>query len=490
MIRIFTSTTLGFAALLAALLATSMGSDHASAAQLSNSEPSRQQVALAAGYKAMFTCSAVFNADKKEEQIARDELSNYYPDYAAAMALAGEAKINREKKYVTSSFADDSPPRIAAWREHLGCTSLPQGADLNSIKYLPRVKLREAKYDPSQTLWPKGDRLPNEPRPATINEPALTAAVDRAFTSEFGGATSAVVITQNGQLIAERYRDDFTMHTSQRTWSVAKSIGMSIIGAAQHIGAVDVKDKAGLKAWSRKGDPRADITLENLLHMSSGLNSDPAGNRTDAIYFGGGLVVQHATKNPLEAPPGKRWRYANNDTMLSMRTLREAMNNDRLFHTFPFTHLLHKIGMFHTVPEMDWNGDFVFSSQVWTTARDLARLGQLYLDDGVWDGERILPEGWAAYAAAPAPAQPPNRLGKEAAKPGRGYGAQFWRYENYPGVPNDTYAALGNRGQFVIIVPSQKAVIVRRGYDWRENYFDGPSFAAEVLAALGCCVVN
>ena len=136
------------------------------------------------------------------------------------------------------------------------------------------------------------------------------------------------------------------------------------------------------------------------------------------------------------------------------------------------------------IRDRDWDGDFILSSQVWTTARDLARLGQLYLNDGVWDGQRILPEGWADYVAAPAGAQPPNRLGENADKPGRGYGAQFWRYENYPGVPNDTYAALGNRGQFVIIVPSRQAVIVRRGYDWRGNYFDGPAFAAEVLAAL------
>ena len=255
---------------------------------------------------------------------------------------------------------------------------------------------------------------------------------------------------------------------------------------------LDVKDKAALEAWSRPGDPRAEITVENLLQMASGLHSNPepgkGGNRTDQIYFGGGLMVQHATRNPLEAPPGKRWKYANNDTMLAVRALREALENDRKFHSYPFKSLLHPIGMYNTVAETDWGGDFILSSQVWTTARDLGRLGQLYLDDGVWkyDGKpkRILPEGWANYVAAPAPAQPANRQGEAASKPGRGYGAQFWRYENYPGVPNDTYAALGNRGQFLIIVPSKRAVIVRRGYDWRGNYFDGPEFAADIIASL------
>ena len=447
-------------------------------------DTTRQDIALAAGYKAMFTCSAIFNGGKTQDQISGDELSNFYGDYVPAMEITGDIVVDKADKYVSVIFADDMPPFISAWRKHLGCTALPQGASAEFIKNLPRVKLKAPKYDPADVMWPMGDKLPNEPLPENINQEALTETVEKAFAGEFKGATTAVLISQNGRIISERYREDFDKDNSQRTWSVAKSVAASVIGAAQQKGLIDIKDKSGLKAWSRKGDPRKEITTENLLQMASGLNSDPAGNRTDNVYFGGGLVVQNATKNPLEAPPGKRWRYANNDTMLAMRALREKMLNDTRYHAFPFKALLHKIGMYNTVPEMDWGGDYVMSSQVWTTARDLGRLGQLYLNDGKWDGKRILPKGWANYVAAPAPAQPANRQGDKASEPGRGYGAQFWRYENYPGVPNDTYAALGNRGQFVIIVPSRNAVIVRRGYDYRGNYFDGPSFTAEVLAAL------
>ncbi|WP_416878564.1 serine hydrolase domain-containing protein [Litorimonas sp.] len=449
-----------------------------------NDAPTRQDRALAAGYKAMFTCSATFNGGKTPEQIAQDELNNIYGDYSAAMAEVPEAEIDAAKQMVSVSFADDMPPRLSVWREHLGCTALPQGATFEEAKHLPRVKLKAPKIDPAELAWPMGDRLPNAPLPSGIKSEDLDAAVEKAFQSGFGGATSAVLIVQNGRIIAEKYKDGFDKDTSQRTWSVAKSIAASVIGAAQQDGILDVKDKAGLEAWSRKGDPRAEITVENLLQMASGLNSDPAGNRTDNVYFGGGLVVQNASKNPLEAPPGARWRYANNDTMLAMRSLREAMGNDKKYFAYPFKALFHKIGMYDTNPEMDWGGDFVMSSQVWTTARDLARLGTLYLNDGVWEGERVLPEGWANYVAAPAPAQPENRLGELASEPGRGYGVQFWRYENYPGVPNDTYAALGNRGQFLIIIPSRQTVIVRRGYDWRGNYFDGPAFTAAILETL------
>lgn len=461
-------------------------------ASAQDSVPNLQDVALAAGYKAMFTCSALFNADKTVEQIAADELTNIYPDFGPGMAETGEAVIDAARKTVSVNFADNMPPRISAWREHLGCTALPQGADMSFLPKLPQVKLKVPKTVQAQTAWPMGDRLPNTPLPKGVDKPALDAVLDQAFAGEFKGNTTATLVLQNGRIIGERYREGWDMHTSQRTWSVAKSVGASIIGASVEDGIIDVEDKAGLEAWSRPGDPRGEITIEHLLHMASGLHSDPepgkTGNRTDPVYFGGGLMAQESTRNPLEAPPGERWKYANNDTMLAMRALREAMDNDRKYFAYPFKSLLHPIGMYHTVPEMDWGGDFILSSQVWTTARDLGRLGQLYLDDGVWayDGKakRILPEGWASYVAAPAPAQPTNRLGEQAAEPGRGYGAQFWRYENYPGVPNDTYAALGNRGQFLIIVPSRNTVIIRRGYDWRENYFDGPAFAAAVLETL------
>lgn len=132
--------------------------------------------------------------------------------------------------------------------------------------------------------------------------------------------------------------------------------------------------------------------------------------------------------------------------------------------------------MTHTTPETDWNGDFVMSSQVWTTARDLARLGLLYLNDGLWDGERILAEGWTEYVATPAPAQPDRDYG---------YGAQWWLAGGVSGLPADAYMARGNRGQYVTVIPSENLVIVRRGYDGRPGeYFDPAAFSADVVEAL------
>ena len=443
-----------------------------------NNPPSRQDLSLVAGYKAMFTCSAIFNGGKAESDIVVDELKHIYAAYEPLLDDVGEAEIDREKKLVSVSFSADMPPRLSAWRDHLGCTALPQGADETAVKHLPRISLKNEGAEVRHKPWPMGDALASSKQDA-----ALDPVVKAAFDGDYKGRTSAVIVLKDGDIMAERYKPGHTKYTPQRTWSVAKSIAASVIGVAVKDELVDLDEETGLTAWSQKGDPRQAITLENLLHMSSGLHTPIAGNRTDQIYLGGGLVSHYTTRNPLEAPPGGRWNYSNNDTMLAMRTLREQMSHDERYWEYPFKKLLHKIGMYNTFLEMDWSGDYVMSSQVWTTARDLARLGQLYLNGGAWDGEQILPEDWPAYVTTLASDQPDGYENNPEA-PGRAYGAQFWLYKNYEGVPNDTYAALGNRGQFVIIIPSRNIIIVRRGYDYSGNYFNGPKFTKDVLAAI------
>lgn len=309
----------------------------------------------------------------------------------------------------------------------------------------------------------------------------LTRAVAAAFDGKTYGAaseTTAVIVVQHGKILAEHYRPGWTRHTPQRTWSVAKSLTSAVIGAAVQDGLLDVKAAAPIPEWKVAGDPRQAITLENLLHMGSGLYAEAAGSRSDMIYFGGTGVSEKATAMPLEAPPGRRWSYANNDPLLAMRALRAKLGDDRRYLAYPFTELLWKIGMSRTTPETDWRGDFVMSSQVWSTARDLTRFGLLHLNDGMWNGERVLPEGWVRYVSTPAPAQPEGD--------GAGYGALWWLYGEKHGLPEGAFAAQGNRGQFVMVVPSRKVVIVRRGFDavGEPGGFDIRRFSIDVLAAL------
>lgn len=437
--------------------------------------------ALAAGYKASFLCSGLFNAGQTEAQVAADDLTGAYPEYRPLLP-ALVATIDRAAKTVSVPFADGLPPRVAAWRPHLGCAQLPTGADPSMVVHLP--KLGVAAPAPTDALaWPMGDAKAETRLPPTVArrlDATIASAFDRAT---FGTAseTTAVLVVRDGRIVGERYRAGYDRHTPQRTWSAAKSLTGTLVGVAVQQRLIDVSQPAPVPEWQAPGDPRATITLANLLHMGSGLWSQTAGNRTDDIYFGGTSVNEQATGLPLEAKPGTRWRYANNDTLLAARALRHTLGDGDRALAFPFTDLLWKIGMRRTFPETDWQGNFILSSQVWTTARDLARLALLYQNDGVWAGERLLPEGWARYVATPAPAQPVGRAG------GEGYGAQFWLLGGVAGLPDGTYAMQGNRGQYVVIVPSEKLIVVRRGFDaiGGSGGFDAARFTAAVRTALG-----
>ncbi len=448
------------------------------------SDPAK--LSLAAGYKATFTCSSVFNSGRSVAQINNDELNRIYPDYREALAQLPSAVIDRDAKTVSVKFADAFPPRVSLYRGRFGCTQLPTGSDVASFKNanpLPAVDIETTPL--SKRDWPVGDKVKGRLFSKTRAGRGLRAKVEDAFDRETygeGTETTAVLVVRDGKIIAEKYREGFDKYTGQRTWSVAKSIMASILGAAVHQNMIDVKEKAGLAQWLAAGDPRGEITLENLLHMGSGLDNGPRGNRTDDIYFGGGRVVDHAVTRRLVVAPASRWYYANNDTMLAIRALRERMNDDEAFAKFPYESVLNKIGMNKTFLETDWNGDFILSSQVYTTSRDLARLGLLYLNDGVWNGERILAEGWSEYVATPAPVQPPNR--RDGSKR-FGYGAQFWLLGGFEGLPEDTYAALGNRGQYLIIIPSKNILVIRRGFDDNGGaQFDIAKFASDILKSL------
>ena len=207
--------------------------------------------------------------------------------------------------------------------------------------------------------------------------------------------------------------------------------------------------------------------------MATGRYSDTAGNRTDPLYFGGATVDEVAIDWPLVHEPGSTFRYANNDTLIAVQAI------EHTYEEYPPAALFEAIGMTGTVAETDWQGNYILSSQVWATAPDLLRLGQLHLNDGVLpDGTRILPEGWVEYISSPAGPQPEGGRGW-------GYGAGWWLLNQSDGIPPDTFMAAGNRGQYIVVVPSRDLVIVRRGEDPAGGSgFDIEAFTRDVLAAL------
>lgn len=427
--------------------------------------------AIAAGYKAAFLCSGIFNGGRTEAQIEALELTGVYPEYEAIMPTL-RASIDRQRGYVAVPFSETLPPRRAEYRIGRGCILMPIGATAPTLPAVPETPPRPPA--PDLRAWPMGDTI------GTIRTPGkLTKEMLRAFDGESfgrGTRTTAVIVVRDGRIIAERYAEGFGPYVGQRTWSVAKSITGTLAGIAFGEGLVQTGQSAKIPFWQYQPgyDPRRRITLDNLLRMASGLHTTGPGNRSDAIYFGGATVSGQAVSELLEAAPGTRFNYANNDIMLAMLALRTALGEER-YRDFPAAALFRKIDMRHTVAETDWHGNYVASSQIWTTARDLARLGLLWLNDGVWQGTRLLPAGWMRYATTPSGPQPAQ---------GPGYGATFWLLGKIPGLPPESFAAIGNRGQFVIVIPSHRTVIVRRGEDPFGTDFDGGRLAADVLAAL------
>jgi len=458
--------------LFAAIAASSLALSPASAQQ---NAPEYVR-ALAAGYKAAFLCSNQFNGGLTAAQTEADDLRGTYPELVPIFP-ALTATTDAQARRVSVPYTENMPPRVAAWRPHLGCALLPIGADPAEAARLPQVgapPLDLAALDARP--WPMGDRnamaRPRGDVPAL--DRAMTAAFDRRTYGQ-GSETTALIVVQDGRIVAERYRDDFDMHNSQRTWSVAKSIAGTIVGAAAQQGLIDVDAPASVPEWQRPGDPRQRITTDALLRMASGLHSDYPGNRTDALYFGGLSVGEEAASWPVIAPPHTRFRYSNNDIVLAIRGLQHRLGDGEASRLFPFEALFWKIGMTRTAPETDWQGHFVLSSQVWTTARDLARLGLLHMQDGMWNGERILPEGWNNYIRRHGAAQPAD---------GDGYGASWWTFAASDGLPADAFLANGNRGQYVVVIPSRRIVIVRRGFDRAGMALDPAPLARDILAAL------
>jgi CubicO group peptidase (beta-lactamase class C family) len=422
--------------------------------------------AWAAGYRAAFTCSSLWNgAGKPLEAIERDELTGIYPEIEADVR-ALKADVDDKAKVVRVRYRDDMPPRLAQWTPGEGCVTLPVGAASKSITGVSG----RARPMLDERPWPVGDALAHAslPRGLTPLERA-TMTVER-----FGGRTSSLLIVKNGEIAVERYWGGHGVHTAQRTFSVAKSMAATLIGHAVLQGSVDVKAPALIAEWQSPGDPRAAITTEELMRMASGLTSDTAGNRSDAIYMGGASVRQWTTQWPLLNPPGTQYRYANSDTLLATLSLKAA--EAKAGRTLDPNAFFDRIGMTRTFAEHDKDGDYILSSQVWTTARDLARLGLLYQNDGMWQGERLLPADWRRFVTAPTGPQPEGAFG---------YGACFWLLNKSEGVPADAFGAFGNRGQYLIVIPSRKLVIVRQGYDDDKQRLDIAKLVAAIVAADG-----
>ncbi len=308
---------------------------------------------------------------------------------------------------------------------------------------------------PADTPWPT-DAWPEHADAARRRE--VGAQLETHFGPEARariGETHALLVVQGGRLVAERYAPDFDEKTTLPSWSMAKSILQSLVGVLVREGLLDVHAPVDVPAWQSDDDPRQGITLDELLRMSSGLQFHEAylpnvGSDVVEMLFESGKddVAGFAEAFPLAQPRDTWWNYSSGTSNIVSAIVHRALGLRGDDHRdYLFRELYDRIGMKSCVPKYDAAGIWIASSFNFATARDFARFGLLQLRDGVWDGERILPEGWVDYARTVTPASSGY------------YGAHFWRSLH----GGDRFSCNGFRCQFIVMDPERDVVVVRSG---------------------------
>lgn len=433
--------------------------------------PGDPQSHHAAGF-AKIMCSAVFITGLDPGFAA--ENVGYFASPYEERSKVGKPVIDQVKKSVSITLPN-GVTRTAIYTGGQGCVCLPAGVD--TLYFKPKTIKSNLPNDYT-TPWPMGDLIADEQFPEGLDEVKIMEAVNEAFDND-EGLTAAFVVTWKGHVVGERYARNITSTTPLESWSMGKSISTTLMGILIHRGVYSLDQPAPIPEWQGDGDPRAKITIANILNMSSGIRiRAPQDPDYDAslgypdhlyLYTGGVNSFQYAATRPQQWPPNTVGRYRNTDPVLTNYLIKLGVNRlGEDYHSFPQHALFDKVGVRTMVIETDPYGNFLTQGYDYGSALDWARLGNLYLQDGVFNGERILPEGFVTFVSTLAPAW------KADERPV--YGGFFWinGNETFP-IPKDAYYMAGAGGQYTIIIPSHDLVVVRLGH------FKGAAAGMEAL---------
>ncbi len=415
----------------------------------------------AAGF-AKIMCSAIFITGLDPE-FAAQKLGGFVAPFEAR-ALYGKPVIDRANKLVHVNLPNGGQ-RTAKFIGSQGCVALPAGK--NELNFKP-VAVTSKLPDAAKQKWPMGDVLPNDPLPKEINADKLKQAVAAAFEPA-EGLTAGFVVTWRGRLIAERYGAGITAQTPLESWSMGKSLTATLLGILIKQGVYKLDQPAPIPEWQAANDPRAKIRIADILNMSSGIrirapqdpDYDATGPYPDHLYLytGSENLFHFAATRPQQWLPGQVGRYRNTEPVLANYLIRLAVEKrGENYWTFPRRALLDKLGMRTMMMETDSFGNFLTQGYEFASARDWARLGNLYLRDGVApNGERLLTPEFVQFVQTLAPAW------KADGRPI--YGGFFWLNGDgaYP-VPPEAYFMAGAGGQWTMMIPSHDLVVVRLGH--------------------------
>ena len=440
---------------------------------------------IGTGYVAKYLCSSTFISGRNPE-------TTFWEDVAPVNPLARIVRyqIDRVQQSVSADVYGFFG-LTAIYRDGCGC-ALVIGTTADAMRQQPLMtpaSPQDRLPTQSHLPWPEGRGGPINPADLGVSAVLLEAALDAAFDEpdpEPRRKTRAVLVIYDGHLIAERYAQGFHPQMSLLGWSMSKSVTNALVAILVQAGKLDLYQPAAVQEWQGAEDPRRNITLDQLLRMSSGLafeeNYAPLFDATEMLY-GSYDFAAYAAAKPLEVQPDSKWQYSSGTANIVARIVRETIQKEhRFYYDFMHESLFDKIGMHSVVLEPDSSGTFVGSSYIFATPRDWAKFGLLYLQDGIWEGERLFPEGWVQYSTAPTPQAP---LGE--------YGAHFWlnagapdrpQMRRWPNVPRDAFAAEGFQEQKVVVVPSKKLVLVRFGATTHRTSWNTDRFIQDVLEAL------
>ncbi len=396
------------------------------------------------GYSSKYLCSAVFISNRIPGDVEAADLRFSFVQYV-------KNTVDYKNKSVTSRFLWGHSKSI--YRDGFGSTLL-RDVDEVVLREIKFPFLTIANYSQDTIAWPLGNIIPENN--TGIDKTALNNITDKLMIHKsYNGNAYAFLVIHKGIPVAEQYKPEFNAKTRFLSWSMAKSFTNALASIMVKDGKLDIQKPADISDWQK--DDRKKITINNLMQMQSGLQwNEDYGNRSDVTLM---LYVKkdfagYALKKPLEFRAGSHWYYSSGSANIVNYLLRKQFKEDSAYYTYAFTRLFNKIGMPNAIFEVDPAGTQVGSSYIYATARDYARFGLLYLHDGIFNGERILPEGWVSYTTTPS------------AHSNGGYGSFFWlnKGKYYPSAPEDMYSCNGHNGQRIFIIPSKDLVVVVIGY--------------------------
>jgi CubicO group peptidase (beta-lactamase class C family) len=427
---------------------------------------------IISGYGAKNMASAYYLQHRNPDSIIKEELS-FFP------VSLGRYDFDPKDSSVTASVWGLAKQK-AIYRSHIGCTLVNDFTETEmrhqrfNIPILP-IANRDT------IAWPYGEKIA-DPVPANIDTALLQTAIDNAMKAPNRKGkpayTRAFLVVYDGKIVGERYAPGFDKNSRLIGWSMSKSLTSAVIGVLVNAGKLNVDAPAPVPEW--KNTDRKNITLKELLQQTSGLDfTEDYGSPSEAtnMLFKRGNMGAFTASLPLKFQPGTIFNYSSGNANILSRIIRQTVG-DSVYPAFPYTALFHKINMYSLLMEPDASGTYVGSSYSYATARDFARFGLLYYNNGVWNGEQLLPPNWVMETIQPATANKQKR-----------YGFQFWlngagdtdpSKRWFPDAPADMYFADGYGGQNIFIIPSKKLIVVRLGV----QTIDENKYLGEVIRAI------